>query len=95
MVPTDRRILLRSRISNLELSVRAMNGIWNCVAGRGNWEKREAVTLRDLVKCTETDLLKTKNFGRKSLSEVRAFLAENGLSLGMTEDQIRQIEEPP
>jgi DNA-directed RNA polymerase subunit alpha len=36
-----------------------------------------------LVEKTEADLLKTKNFGRKSLNEVKEILAEMGLSLGM------------
>ena len=40
-------------------------------------------TIRDLVQKTEADLLKSKNFGRKSLIEVREILATMGLSLGM------------
>ena len=44
-------------------------------------------TLRELVQKTEGDMLKTKNFGRKSLNEIKDILASMGLSLGMRLDQ--------
>ncbi|MGE4357420.1 MAG: DNA-directed RNA polymerase subunit alpha [Candidatus Omnitrophota bacterium] len=64
---------LNTPISELELSVRSEN----CL--------REAniKTIGDLVKCTEQDLLKYRNFGKKSLSEIQAILKDMGLSLGM------------
>ena len=40
-------------------------------------------TIGDLVQKTEAEMLKTKNFGRKSLKEIKEILAEMGLSLGM------------
>ncbi len=40
-------------------------------------------TIADLVQKTETDMLETKNFGRKSLNEIKALLAVMGLSFGM------------
>jgi DNA-directed RNA polymerase subunit alpha len=44
-------------------------------------------TLRELVQKTEGEMLKTKNFGRKSLNEIKEILAGMGLSLGMRLDQ--------
>ena len=44
-------------------------------------------TLRELVQKTEGEMLKTKNFGRKSLNEIKDILATMGLSLGMRLDQ--------
>jgi DNA-directed RNA polymerase subunit alpha len=43
--------------------------------------------LRELVTKTEAEMLKTKNFGRKSLNEIKEILAGMGLSLGMRLDQ--------
>jgi DNA-directed RNA polymerase subunit alpha len=40
-------------------------------------------TIRDLVQRTEKDMLETKNFGRKSLNEIKDILRPMGLSLGM------------
>jgi DNA-directed RNA polymerase subunit alpha len=40
----------------------------------------------ELVQKTEGEMLKTKNFGRKSLKEIREILSDMGLSLGMTID---------
>ena len=45
-------------------------------------------TIADLVQKTEAEMLKTKNFGRKSLNEIKELLAEMGLSLGMKVDHI-------
>lgn len=60
-------------IDELELSVRSAN----CL------EKTNLKYIGELVQKTEPELLKTKNFGRKSLKEVKDILAEMGLSLGM------------
>ena len=76
--------LLRS-VDELELSVRAAN----CL---------QAANIRfigELVQRTESDMLKTKNFGRKSLREIKDLLAGMGLSLGMKIDNWppRELEE--
>ena len=64
--------LLRS-VDDLELTVRSAN----CL-------KAESIHLiGDLVQCTEVELLKAKNLGRKSLNEIKDVLAQRGLSLGM------------
>ena len=60
-------------IDELELSVRSSNCLKNANI-KYIWE---------LVQKTESDMLKTKNFGRKSLNEIKTVLAEMGLSLGM------------
>jgi len=60
-------------IEDLELSVRA----YNCLKSAG------INTVSELVQKTESELLKTKNFGRRSLDEIKEVLAKNGLRLGM------------
>jgi DNA-directed RNA polymerase subunit alpha len=69
---------LNRSIEELELSVRSYNCLKNA----------EIRTIRDLVQKSEAEMLKTKNFGRKSLNEIKEILAEMGLSLGM------KLEEP-
>lgn len=64
--------LLR-KVDDLELSVRSMN----CLRGDN------IVYIGDLVQKTEHEMLKTPNFGRKSLNEIKEVLAQMGLSLGM------------
>jgi len=44
-------------------------------------------TIGELVQKTEAEMLKTKNFGRKSLNEIKEILASMGLSLGMKIDE--------
>jgi DNA-directed RNA polymerase subunit alpha len=66
------KVLLRS-VEDLELSVRSAN----CLKNAG------INTIGELVKRTEAEMLKTKNFGRKSLSEIKDILNEYGLSFGM------------
>lgn len=67
-----RNRLLERSVDDLELSVRTAN----CLQlGRIN-------TVRDLLQRTEADLMKLKNFGRKSLKELREMVAEDGLKLG-------------
>ncbi len=67
--------LFRS-VDELELSVRA----YNCL------KSANIRTIADLVQKTEAELLKTKNFGKKSLNEIKMILAEMGFSLGMRLD---------
>ncbi len=64
--------LFRS-VDELELSVRSAN----CL------QQANIKTIGDLVQKSEGEMLKTKNFGRKSLKEIKEILAEMGLSLGM------------
>jgi DNA-directed RNA polymerase subunit alpha len=63
-------------VDELELSVRASN----CL------KTASIRTIADLVQKTEPELLKTKNFGKKSLNEIKTILGEMGLSLGMRLD---------
>jgi DNA-directed RNA polymerase subunit alpha len=67
--------LFRS-VDELELSVRASN----CL------KTANIRTIADLVQRTEAELLKTKNFGKKSLNEIKTMLSEMGLALGMRLD---------
>ncbi len=60
-------------VDELELSVRSANCLKNA----------DIKLLGELVQKSETDMLKTKNFGRKSLNEIKEILTEMGLSLGM------------
>ena len=63
-------------VDSLELSVRAAN----CL------ENADIKYIGELVTRSETEMLKTKNFGRKSLNEIKDILSEMGLSLGMKID---------
>jgi DNA-directed RNA polymerase subunit alpha len=67
--------LLRS-VDELELSVRSANCLQNA----------NIRYIGDLVQRTESEMLKTKNFGRKSFKEIKEILNEMGLSLGMKLD---------
>jgi DNA-directed RNA polymerase subunit alpha len=67
---------LDKSVEELELSVRSYNCLKNA----------NIRTLRELVQKTEGEMLKTKNFGRKSLNEIKDILATMGLSLGMRVD---------
>jgi len=60
-------------VDDLELSVRSANCLQNA----------NIRYIGELVQKTESDMLKTKNFGRKSLKEIKEILAAMGLSLGM------------
>jgi len=64
--------LMRS-VDELELSVRSANCLQNA----------NIRTIADLIQKTEMEMLRTKNFGRKSLKEIKEILGEMGLSLGM------------
>jgi len=63
-------------VDDLELSVRCANCLQNA----------DIKYIGELVQKTEQEMLKTKNFGRKSLNEIKEFLQEMGLSLGMKLD---------
>jgi DNA-directed RNA polymerase subunit alpha len=67
--------LFRS-VEELELSVRSANCLQNA----------NIHLIGELVQKTEAEMLKTKNFGRKSLKEIKEILADMGLSLGMKVD---------
>ena len=59
----------------------------SCRFARANCLQQANIkTIGDLVQRTEAEMLKTKNFGRKSLKEIKEILAEMGLSLGMKLD---------
>jgi DNA-directed RNA polymerase subunit alpha len=73
--PTYNENLLRS-VNELELSVRAAN----CLKNAG------IETIAEMVQKTESEMLKTKNFGRKSLNEIKEILSGMGLGLGMKVD---------
>ena len=68
---------LNRSVEELELSVRSYNCLKNA----------NIQTIGELVQKTEADMLKTKNFGRKSLNEIKEILAQMGLSLGMKIDE--------
>jgi DNA-directed RNA polymerase subunit alpha len=68
---------LDKSVEELELSVRSYNCLKNA----------NIRTIRELVHKTEGEMLKTKNFGRKSLNEIKEILHSMGLSLGMRIDQ--------
>lgn len=67
------RQLLKSKLVDLDLSVRALN----CL------KAAEVETLGDLVAFNKSDLLKFRNFGKKSLTELDNLVANKGLTFGM------------
>ncbi|MCS6853705.1 MAG: DNA-directed RNA polymerase subunit alpha [Elioraea sp.] len=71
-LPFNRNLL--RKVDELELSVRSANCLKN----------DNIVYIGDLVQKTEQEMLRTPNFGRKSLNEIKEVLAAMGLSLGMT-----------
>ncbi|WP_455243831.1 DNA-directed RNA polymerase subunit alpha [Petrachloros mirabilis] len=75
--------LFRS-VNELELSVRAANCLKNA----------NIKTIADLVQKTEAEMLKTKNFGKKSLNEIKEILADMGLSLGVKIEETAQAGSP-
>ncbi len=72
---------LGTPVEELNLTVRSYNCLKNA----------DIKLIGDLVTKTENEMLKTKNFGRKSLNEIKDLLAEMGLSLGMNVD-IRKLK---
>ncbi|MEE8247258.1 MAG: DNA-directed RNA polymerase subunit alpha [Alphaproteobacteria bacterium] len=90
--PEFNRNLLR-KVDELELSVRSANCLKN----------DDIVYIGDLIQKTEAEMLRTPNFGRKSLNEIKEVLAHMGLHLGMEvpnwppeniEDMAKRLEEP-
>ncbi len=90
-LPFNRNLL--RKVDELELSVRSANCLKN----------DNIVYIGDLVQKTEQEMLRTPNFGRKSLNEIKEVLASMGLSLGMAvpgwppeniEDLAKKLEEP-
>ena len=71
-------------VSELELSVRSINCLQNA----------KIETIGDLVQKTEAEMLKTKNFGRKSLNEIKSILSGMGLQLGMVLDRFDPNNNP-
>jgi DNA-directed RNA polymerase subunit alpha len=76
--------LLAKPIEELDLSVRSANCLKNA----------NIRTLGDLVQRTEREMLSTKNFGRKSLDEIKDVLTSLGLSFGMTSKVADRRSEP-
>ena len=77
-----RKGYLSKPVAELELSVRAAN----CLAAA------DIITIRDLVTKSEPEMLKYRNFGRKSLNEIKAILVDMGLSFGMMLDDDDSIK---
>lgn len=75
--PAIRNENLNRSVEELELSVRSYNCLKNA----------NIQSIGELVQKTESEMLKTKNFGRKSLNEIKEILATMGLSLGMKIDE--------
>jgi DNA-directed RNA polymerase subunit alpha len=73
---------LGKSVDEMELSVRSYNCLKNA----------NIRTIGELVQKTESEMLKTKNFGRKSLNEIKEILATMGLSLGMKLDDWPQAQ---
>ncbi len=90
-LPFNRNLL--RKVDELELSVRSANCLKN----------DNIIYIGDLVQKSEADMLRTPNFGRKSLNEIKEVLAQMGLHLGMEitnwppdniEELARRLEEP-
>jgi len=77
--------ILNRSVEELELSVRSYNCLKNA----------NIQTIGELVQKTEAEMLRTKNFGRKSLNEIKEILANMGLALGMRIDAHGRLVAPP
>jgi DNA-directed RNA polymerase subunit alpha len=76
---------LDKSVDELELSVRS----YNCL------KNSDIKSIRDLVQKSEAEMLKTKNFGRKSLNEIKDILGTMGLGLGMKFDEAGNVIKGP
>jgi DNA-directed RNA polymerase subunit alpha len=76
--------VLNRSVEELELSVRSYNCLKNA----------NIQTIADLVQKTEAEMLRTKNFGRKSLNEIKEILVSLGLSFGMRPDATGRLVAP-
>ena len=88
--PSDRGLdrvsdQLNRSVEELELSVRSYNCLKNA----------NIQTIGELVQKTEAEMLRTKNFGRKSLNEIKEILGSMGLALGMKPDAHGRLVAPP
>lgn len=85
IAPEDMKGLLMKTIEELELSVRAYNCLKNA----------DIKTIYDLVQKSEYELLRTKNFGKKSLNEIMNLLDSHKLRLGMRLDseEMRDLQQ--
>jgi len=90
-LPFNKHLLMK--VDELELSVRSANCLKN----------DNIIYIGDLVQKTEAEMLRTPNFGRKSLNEIKEVLSQMGLHLGMKianwppeniEELARKLEEP-
>ena len=90
-LPFNRNLL--RKVDELELSVRSANCLKN----------DNIIYIGDLVQKSESDMLRTPNFGRKSLNEIKEVLSHMGLHLGMDiqtwppeniEDTVKRLEDP-
>ena len=77
--------VLKRSVEELELSVRSYNCLKNA----------NIQSIGELVQKTEAEMLRTKNFGRKSLNEIKEILANMGLGLGMRIDAHGRLVAPP
>ncbi len=76
---------LNRSVEELELSVRSYNCLKNA----------NIQTIGELVQKSESEMLRTKNFGRKSLNEIKEILTTMGLGLGMRPDASGRLVAPP
>ena len=76
---------LDKSVEELELSVRSYNCLKNA----------NITTIRELVQKSEPEMLRTKNFGRKSLNEIKEILVAMGLNLGMRLESPVAAAPPP
>ncbi len=74
--PMEVNVALLKNVEELELSVRSYNCLKNA----------NILTLADLVQKTEQEMLRTKNFGRKSLNEIKEIIQSMGLNFNMRVD---------
>jgi DNA-directed RNA polymerase subunit alpha len=77
------RKLLKTPLTELDLSVRA----YNCL------KAADIRTLGDLVQLEISDMMKFRNFGKKSLTELEALVADKGLNFGMDVGRYRLDED--
>lgn len=83
--PGDRiKTMLDRSVEEMELSVRSYNCLKNA----------NIQSIRDLVQKSEGEMLRTKNFGRKSLNEIKEILASMGLGFGMKFDSQNRLLSP-
>lgn len=75
---------LNRSVEELELTVRSAN----CL------KAANIKTIGDLIQKSENEMLETKNFGRKSLREIKDILTSMGLSLGMTLEEANRVKRP-